>query len=235
MLVLATYVVLRLARREHGLLALGAWLVSLLVAVPLLVRLTSVHGSAALEMGLGGDTERFTVSVAAGPEGLQTTLLIWLVAALVAAALAFATGRADPQQARALVARAGSAVQRNPGRAAQGTPPTGTFPGTTPPPATSSTPPVLAPVPAGHPVPGRRRLTGTTKPPAPLRSGSGPGASWWSRWRGVERVRPDRVPVEGPERVGLREHHDRDRDEQAHRKARADDPGRERGQEEQDQ
>ncbi len=132
-LALATYVVLRLARREHGLLALGAWLVALLVAVPLLVRLTSVHASAALETGFDGETERVSVSAAAGPEGLQTTLLIWLVAVLVAAALAFATGRADPQHARALVARAGSAVQRNPGRPAQGTPPTGTFPATPPP------------------------------------------------------------------------------------------------------
>lgn len=87
-LALATYVVLRRALPGRALPALGVWLVTLAVVVPALARLASVRFVADLDLALGGDVERVRVAAEAGPDVLQSTLLVLLVAALVAAPVA---------------------------------------------------------------------------------------------------------------------------------------------------
>lgn len=109
-LLVSTLVVLRRTDREGALPTLGAWLVGLVVVVPLLSRLASLHlsGSAAVE------GEEFDGSAYVGPDGLQTTVLLVLVAALVALALALSRGLVDAASLRRGVARSLRGLQSAP-------------------------------------------------------------------------------------------------------------------------
>lgn len=110
-LALATWVVLRRAGRGRSLPALGVWLVTLAVTLPALARLASVRFVADLDLALGRDVERVRVAAEAGPDVLQTTLLVLLVAALVSALVATVAAGA----VRAGFARGGARAGARPG------------------------------------------------------------------------------------------------------------------------
>lgn len=97
--------------------ALVAWVVSLLVVVPVLIRWSSGHASVDSHFGEGSRREAYSASGVFGPDVVQTTLLVVLAAALVALALALATGVLHPQTLKAGLARFGASVQSTPGAA----------------------------------------------------------------------------------------------------------------------
>jgi len=115
-LAVTAFMVMRTAGRARALPALGVWLASFLLVVPLLVRLTSLHmaGSAT------GEGEHFEGSMFVGPEGLQTTFLMLLAGVVVAFAVALLTGVLRPATVRDRIARIARSVQSVPG---QGTSP----------------------------------------------------------------------------------------------------------------
>jgi hypothetical protein len=103
---LATYVVARKApSRESIQSSLLAWTGTMLVATPLLVRLTSVHGSLSAPDG--------TASGAVGVNGWLTTLLLTVVTLLFSVVVAWRCGVLDTTRLR----EAGRRLQTNPGQA----------------------------------------------------------------------------------------------------------------------
>lgn len=109
-LLVATLVVLRLTARSRAVPVLGAWLAALLVAVPLLSRLSSMHVSVSATF----DGEDFDSTAYVGLDGFQTTVLVALVAALVSLGLAFARGLLDPATVKAGLSRTLGSLQSAP-------------------------------------------------------------------------------------------------------------------------
>lgn len=107
-LAVSALVVVRRSSREGALRSLVIWVGMLLLAVPLLVRLTAVHLSGAVEEA----GEEYEGSAYFGPDGLQTTVLIVLIAAVVAALVALATGALTPSTVRDQMGRAARGMQR---------------------------------------------------------------------------------------------------------------------------
>jgi hypothetical protein len=107
-LTIAAMVVVRKSSGEAALRSLAVGVGSLLVAIPLLVRLTAIHlsGRAAVE------GESLDGSVYVGPDGLQTTLLIVLLAAVVAFVVAMIRGVLDPAKVKATLSHAARSIQR---------------------------------------------------------------------------------------------------------------------------
>lgn len=107
-LVTATLVVARTARsRETVQASLLAWTGLLVVGIPLLVRLTSVHA------GLTESSQNAQASGAIGVNGWLSTLLLVVVVLLCSAGVAFAQGVLDLSRVTDL----GRRLQTNPGRA----------------------------------------------------------------------------------------------------------------------
>jgi hypothetical protein len=99
LLVAGAYVVARASRsRETMLRDLLVWAASMLVFVPLLVRVSSGHGTFAIS----GDGEEFDASGYVGPEGWQVTLMFLLLALVVALVVARLRGVLDTSRLRAL-------------------------------------------------------------------------------------------------------------------------------------
>lgn len=115
-LAMTAFIVMRKAGRARALPALGVWLASFLLVVPLLVRLTSLHVAGSVT----GEDEHFEGSMFVGPEGLQTTFLMLLAGIVVAFAVALLTGVLHPATVRDRIARMARSVQSVPG---QGAPP----------------------------------------------------------------------------------------------------------------
>lgn len=95
--------------------ALGVWVASLVVVVPVLMWISRGSGSISGSYGHGKNAETYEAVGVGGPDLVQTTLLVVLVAALVAFALAMATGALHPQTVRSGLARVGASVQSAPG------------------------------------------------------------------------------------------------------------------------
>lgn len=99
LLVAGAFVVARASRsRETTLRDLLVWAASMLVFVPLLVRVSSGHGTFAIS----GDGEDFDASGYVGPEGWQVTLMFLLLALIVALVVARLRGALDTTRLRAL-------------------------------------------------------------------------------------------------------------------------------------
>jgi len=107
-LVVAALTVVRKSPRASATRALAIWVGSLALFVPLLVRVTSAHLSG--EVTGGGETAGGSAYV--GPDGLQTTILITLIAAVVAFTVALATGVLAPQSVRGHLSTAAKGLQR---------------------------------------------------------------------------------------------------------------------------
>jgi len=104
---LATYVVVRTTRSRGSLQSsLIAWTVTVLLATPLLVHLTSIHGSVSASDG--------SASGAVGVHGLPATMLLTLVTLLWSLLVAWRLGVLDVDRIRELSRR----IQTNPGRSA---------------------------------------------------------------------------------------------------------------------
>ncbi|GAA3804484.1 hypothetical protein GCM10022242_04720 [Nocardioides panacisoli] len=97
-LVASAWVVSRLSVRTTLLRNLLCWAASLLIAVPVLVRLANGHGTVHLDAG----SETYESSGVMGLEGVQATFFITGIALLVALALAAARGGIDRQVLGAL-------------------------------------------------------------------------------------------------------------------------------------
>ena len=97
--------------------ALVAWPLSLLLVLPVLLRMASVHGSG--QGGLGGDPtgsdlERLRFS--AGPSLAQGTLLLFLLAAIIGIIVALRSDAVDAAALRQNIARAAATIQSSPGQ-----------------------------------------------------------------------------------------------------------------------
>lgn len=104
---LSTHVVVRTARSREALQAsLLAWTVSVLLATPLLVHLTSIHGSVSASDGRAAG--------AIGVHGLPATLLLTLVTLVWSGLVAWRVGVLDTARLREL----GRRIQTNPGQGA---------------------------------------------------------------------------------------------------------------------
>ena len=170
--VAALVVARRAPTRDQVLGNLLAWAASLLVVVPLMVRLSALHAEGDFE--IAGEEFGFDASV--GAHGVQTTLLVTVVATLVALAVAAARGAFDVRRLRGQVGQAARSVQSHPGRPA-GPPPQHPYPshqpppGPPPPPGPSGAPPA----PPWPPAPGvhdeRTRVRDQPPPPAPPPTG----------------------------------------------------------------
>lgn len=163
----------------HGvtpLRALGVWLLSLVVVVPWLVRLSSLHGSGNAEFS--GSDEPYEFSGSFGPDAVQTTLLIVLVAVMVAFVVALTSGVLSPEAMRAGLSKVSAAVQNPPGSVpGHQQPPSATPPSATPLSATPlSAPPPSAPPPSAPPPAGPwPPSTPPTDPPSYGQAPPGPG------------------------------------------------------------
>lgn len=108
---LATHVVVRTTRSRGSLQAsLVAWTVTVLLATPLLVHLTSIHGSVSASDG--------SASGAVGVHGLPATLLLTLATLLWSLLVAWRLGILDTARLREL----GRRIQTNPGQGAHAQP-----------------------------------------------------------------------------------------------------------------
>lgn len=104
---LATYVVVRTTRSRAALQSsLIAWTVTVLLATPLLVHLTSIHGSVSASDG--------SASGAVGVHGLPATLLLTLVTLLWSLLVAWRLGVLDVDRIREV----GRRIQTHPGESA---------------------------------------------------------------------------------------------------------------------
>ena len=112
LLVAGAYVVARSSRsRETVLRDLLVWAASMLVFVPLMVRVSSGHGS----FSISGEGEDFDATGYVGPEGWQVTLMFLLLAVVVALVVARLRGALDTSRLRALA----SQLQSSPATAHQ--------------------------------------------------------------------------------------------------------------------
>jgi len=155
----------------------GVYLASLVVVVPLLVRLANVH--VWLTAGEGYDQDNTF-----GLEGFQTMLLFVSLSAAVAAVLLVVTGNLDLNQVTGKAAAFARSVQTNPGQPGPqsppqwggpaGPPPQGPPPGWQPPPGPPPQgPPPQGPPPQGPPPEGPP--PGWQAPPGTPPSGPPPG------------------------------------------------------------
>jgi hypothetical protein len=162
---LAAFAVARRTAAPQRILGnLGVFVALLLLALPLMSRLTSAHA------GLRASTEDYKGSYYLGQVGWQATLLL-VVAALVCAALVALMSRAlDPTTVRAQASALAGRMQANPGR------PAAPQPGWTPAPESQqrwepapqwpATPPPAGPPPTGAgPDDGRTRIRPMSPPP----------------------------------------------------------------------
>jgi hypothetical protein len=154
---LAAFVVARKTSAPQRVIGnLAVWVGLLLVTLPLMSRLASMH------VGISMDSEDYRASYYGGPVGWQATLLLGLVGLVCAAVVALVSGAVDRTQLRAQAGR----LQANPGRPAQPTPapwppgqqpsgpPPGWQPGWQQPPAPQSADPwPHTPVPSHQPSP----------------------------------------------------------------------------------
>ena len=105
---LSALAVVRRSRRDNALRSLALWLTSLVVVVPLLSRVTSLHLAAMAQEG----RRDFEAEMYAGPDGFQTTVLVLLVAGALALVVALVTGVLSPSTLRDQSRRVGQAMQR---------------------------------------------------------------------------------------------------------------------------
>ena len=101
-LTLAALAVVRRSQPRFALRSLAVWVGSLVIFTPLLVRLSAFHAA-----GEAHDKhDHASGTLYGGPEGLQTTLLVVLIAAVVAFVVAVAAGALTRDRLRAAVATA---------------------------------------------------------------------------------------------------------------------------------
>jgi hypothetical protein len=156
-LLLAAYVVRRRTRAPERVIGnLAVFVALLLVALPLVSRLTSLHAGVS---GSDGN-EPYRSSFYIGQVGWQATLLLALAALVCAALVAVTGGGVDRAQLRGQAAAVARRLQADPGRPA-GSP----TPHPAPPPASPPTPPVLPPPPSWTPDDGHTRFRPPAEPP----------------------------------------------------------------------
>ena len=123
----AASVVRRVPTRNRVLGNLAVWAASMLVVIPLLVRLSAAHAefevtdSGRGARALGGDD--FSATLYAGLDGVQATFLVFLVAVLVALAVAWRSGGLDLVTIRRQAKGFFSTFQADPGRSSSASEP----------------------------------------------------------------------------------------------------------------
>jgi len=126
----SAWVVLRKSPPGRAMWGLFAWVGSLLIFIPLLVRLSGAHFAGEVSV-LG---EEYELELFFGAHGVQTTFYLTGIALLVALALAAMTGNLDLTKLRNDVGAALRSIQASPGQTPAAGPPTPTGPPPTGPP-----------------------------------------------------------------------------------------------------
>jgi hypothetical protein len=127
-LAVSAYVVARRSRSKNKVLGnLAVWVALLLVAVPVMVRVSGIHAGLHVTTS-EGTTENYSASVFAGMHGVQSTLLLMLAAVIVATIIAITTGALDAARVRSRATSFARSIQNNPGDTEQHSAPTGSTP-----------------------------------------------------------------------------------------------------------